>query len=155
MVSWSLILRLFLEHLQRIGIKNGLSGILRGVSLEELGRTIIAVRNSASLDPDTDYQSAKNFALLIKEIQPLITTLSTLDEVTLYGPLGDETISNLFELATHLCGPDGCAFLLGLFVSSIGEGAFSFDATKSLSIEQRKAVIHYLTQHPELYAPTV
>ena len=138
-----------LEHLQKTGIENGLPSILRGISLEELGRTIIAVRNSTSLDTD----ATDRFMLLIKEIQPLIAALSTLDEATLYAPLGDETIGKLFELGTQFCGADGCPFLLGLLASSISESAS--EITKPLSPVQRKAVIHYLAQHPELYAPTV
>ena len=62
-----------------------------------------------------------------------------------------QIIKRIFELGKTYMGEDGCPFILGLFMSAIGDGPALQAFHSSISPAQSKAVIQYLLQHPELY----
>jgi DNA-binding transcriptional MerR regulator len=144
-----------LEYLKLSGARNRLFSPLRGISLEELGHTILNIQN----DPHTD----RHFTILndtqikdfTKELMGLLNTLQQLEPPLLNDQPGADIIHKLFALGAKYMGSDGCPFILGLLVSATGEGSAFHEFSAKISPVHSQAVIRYLTQHPELYTSSL
>ena len=134
-----------LNYLRLTGTKNKLLRSLHGISLEELGETIL------TLQADQSAQDCKQPESFTKELSKLISSLHELDTVQLTGSPGTEIISSIFQLGTKHMGSDGCPFIVGLFMSAIGEGIAIQGLGDKITPAESKAVLHYLIRHPELY----
>lgn len=134
-----------LNYLRTSGTKNRLLSSLHGMSLEELGETIL------TLQADKSASSQKQLHAFTVELSKLISALHQLDVAQLKDSSGAEIISKIFRLSTKHMGVDGCPFILGLFASAIGEGSAMQELRNGITPAEAKAVLQYLIQHPELY----
>ena len=140
-----------LEYLTLAGTKNGVNGSLRGMSLDDLGRTLLALRKEASAD-HASYRIQRGHAeTFAEELAELISELSRVDEALLGTSAGSNTIQKVFELANRHLGVDSAPFILGLFMSTLGGGTIAQGITDNLSPAHGRAVIQYLFDHPEIY----
>ena len=141
-----------LEFLKLSGAKNQLLTSLRGISLEELGETILNIREDQK---DKCFDSALNSSQLeafTKEFIPLLQALQKLDNTSLKSQTGSELIQKIFALGRRYMGNDGCLLILGLFASSIGDRSALQKLSSGISPEHGKAVIQHFIRHPELYS---
>ena len=140
-----------LEYLTLAGTKNGVNGSLRGMSLDELGSTLLAIREAAADQPNREipYGHAEIFA---KEFAKLIAEFAQFDSTALITSAGSEAIRRIFDLSNTSLGEDSSPFILGLFMSVLGEGSIAQGITEMLTPAHGRAVIQYMIAHPETYA---
>ena len=134
-----------LDYLRRTGTKNKLLRSLHGISLEELGETIL------TLQADQSTPGCKQLQTFTKELSKLISSLHELDTAQLTGSPGTEIINSIFQLGKKHMGSDGCPFVVGLFLSAIGDGTAIQGLWNEITPSESKAVLQYLIRHPELY----
>ena len=144
-----------LEYLKLTGVKNRLLSPLRGISLDELGQTILNIRNTSQTDRHFTNLSETQIKAFSKELLSLFDALQRLDASQLNEQPGSEIINKIFDLGAKYMGANGCPFVLGLLVSSTGEGSAFHELNTKISPAHSKAIIRYLTQHPELYTSSL
>ena len=138
-----------LEYLKMSGVKNGLISMLKGISLEVLGQTLLTIRAESVEDPlQIDDLDPEKF---LREFSDLLAELKGLDETSLTGQQGEQIIGKMFDLGKRSMGSIGCAFVLGLFVCAAGEGSVVREIGENISVDLGKEVIRYTIKHPELY----
>ena len=140
-----------LEYLKLTGVKNRLLSPLRGISLEELGQTIMTIRDTPQTDRHFTTLSQTQIDTFSRELTSLFDALQRLDLSQINDQPGTKIIHKIFDLGAKYMGSDGCPFILGLLVSTIGEGSAFLKLNGKVSPAHSKAIIRYLTQHPELY----
>ena len=140
-----------LEYLKLTGAKNRLLSPLRGISLDELGQTILNIRNNSQTDRHFTSLSDAQINTFSTELLSLFDALQRLAPSQLFEHPGTKIIHNIFDLGTKYLGTDGCPFILGLLISATGEGSAFHELYAKISPVHSKAIIRYLTQHPELY----
>lgn len=136
-----------LEYLKLSGTRNRLLSSLHGISLEELGETLLRLKT----DQRTTTSDAKKLEGFAKELSKLISALHNLDESQLSSSIGAGIINSIFHLSKKHMGTDGCPFIVGLFASAIGGSIPLEELREGISPAEGKAVINYLAQHPEVY----
>ena len=141
-----------LEYLKLSGVKNRLLSPLRGISLEELGQTILNIQDKVKTDCFTVMLNGTQTEAFSTELLKLLRELQELDQASLNGQPGSQIIKKIFALGATYMGEDGCPFILGLFLSAIGGGTAFHELHGTVSPAHSKAVIQYLIQHPELYS---
>lgn len=119
-----------LEYLTLTGTKNGMTGALRGLPLEELGRILLAVGQAQLRDQVTE------------PVTVMIRTLSRLDERET-----EEAVRRIFEQREAPLKPEEISFLLGLLVSVLGDGSAARELAQGLTPERAKVVLRYLLDH--------
>ena len=134
-----------LNYLKIAGTKNRLLSSLHGITLEELGETILTLQAEKSAPVNKESQ------VFTKELLKLIGSLHELDATQLTDQQGSDIISKIFHLSIEFMGSDGCPFVIGLFTSAIGDGTAMKELCDGITPTEGKAVLHYITQHPELY----
>ena len=144
-----------LEYLKLTGVKNRLLSPLRGISLDELGQTILNIRDVSQTDRHFTNLSETQIKAFSKELLNLLSALQQLDPSLLNDQPGTEIIHKIFDLGAKYMGADGCPFVLGLLVSSTGDGSAFHELNSKISPAHSKAIIRYLTQHPELYTSSL
>ena len=144
-----------LEYLKLTGLKNRLLSPLRGISLDELGQTILNIRDTPQTDRNFTNLSEAQIKAFSKELLGLFDTLQQLDPSQLNDQPGIEIIHKIFDLGAKYMGTDGCPFILGLLVSATGEGSTLHKFSTKISPVHSKAIIRYLTQHPEIYTSSL
>ena len=140
-----------LEYLKLTGTKNRLLTPLRGMSLKELGETILTLRKTAHADlgyPNLSKNKAEAFA---KEFERLIGELPELETSELDTKTADRVINQILSTSKAYLGVEGVPFVLGYFVSAIGLGFVTQELRTKITPEQAKTVIRYFVKHPELY----
>lgn len=135
-----------LEYLKMTGLKNGLAGAFCGISLEELGQTVLNLQKIES----SISQKPQELAIFEKELSTLIDELGSLPEAELYAAKGAELMERIFDLGNQYLGASGVPFLAGLFVSTAGEGELASAFHEKITAIQSKAVMQYIVNHPEL-----
>ena len=140
-----------LEYLKLAGVKNRLLSPLRGISLDELGQTILNIRNTSQANRHFTTLSETQIKAFSKELLGVLNALQQLDHSQLNEQPGTEIIHRIFALGAKYMGADGCPFILGLLISATGEGSAFHKLSVKISPVHSKAIIRYLTQHPELY----
>lgn len=143
-----------LEYLVLAGTKNGVSGSLRGISLDELGRTLLAVRNASTEDSSPHRMPDAHAEIFAREFSALIAELSKMNETMLASKSGDMVIQKIFDLSNKYLGSNSAPFLLGLFMSVLGEGSIAKVITDQLTPAHGRAVIQYMIDHPQIYNHT-
>lgn len=63
-------------------------------------------------------------------------------------------IQKVFDLSNKYLGSDSAPFVLGLFMSVLGEGSLAQGITDQLSPAHGRAVIQYMIDHPQIYTHT-
>ena len=144
-----------LEYLKLTGVKNRLLSPLRGISLDELGQTILNIRDASQTDRHFTTLSETQINIFSKELLSLFDTLQRLDPSQLSEHPGTEIIHKIFDLGAKYLGADGCPFILGLLVNSTGECSTFHELNEKISPAHSRAIIRYLTQHPELYTSSL
>ena len=140
-----------LEYLILVGTKNGINGSLRGIPLEDLGRTLLAIQKASAEDctphtiPD---DCATAFA---EEFTVLIDEFSKLSEAMLFSAPGSSVIQKVLDLSSKYLGTDSIPFILGLFMSVLGEGSIAQGITDQLTPAHGRAIIRYIVDHPQTY----
>ena len=140
-----------LEYLTLAGTKNGVNGSLRGMSLDDLGRTLLAIQEAATERPNREFPQdrAETFA---KEFTKLISEFALIEGIALTTSAGTKAIRRIFDLSNKYLGADSSPFILGLFISVLGEGSIAQGITDTLTPAHGRAVIQYMIAHPETYA---
>ena len=142
-----------MEYLILAGTKNGVSGSLRGISIDELGRTLLAVRE-ASAEDSSHALPEEHAAIFAREFSALIAEFAQMDEAMLVSAPGAMVIQKVFDLSNKYLGSDSSPFVLGLFMSVLGEGSIAQGITDQLTPAHARAVIQYMIDHPQIYAHT-
>lgn len=143
-----------LEYLVLAGTKNGVSGSLRGISLDELGRTLLAVRDASTEDSSPHRMPDAHAEIFVREFSALIAEFSKMNETMLASKSGDMVIQKIFDLSNKYLGPNSAPFILGLFMSVLGEGSIAQVITDQLTPAHGRAVIQYMIDHPQIYNHT-
>lgn len=143
-----------LEYLVLAGTKNGVSGSLRGLSLDELGRTLLAIRNASTEDSAPHRMPDAHAEIFAREFSALIAEFSKMDEAMLASESGSIVMQRIFDLSHKYLGSNSAPFLLGLFMSVLGEGSIAQVITDQLTPAHGRAVIRYMIDHPDLYNHT-
>ena len=134
-----------LEYLMRIGTKNGMNSLLRGMSLDDLGRILLALYES-----DTRADLLPHRGSFAHEFKALISAFGGLDDSLTKTGVGDEFVKRIVDLCALYLGADGVPFVLGLFMGALGEGAIAQDLIQKIRPYHARAVIQYIVAHPEL-----
>ena len=140
-----------LEYLILAGTKNGVSGSLRGISIDELGRTLLAVREASAEDCSSHALPKECATIFAREFSALIAEFARMDEAMLVSAPGAMVIQKVFDLSNKYLGSDSSPFVLGLFMSVLGEGSIAQGITDKLSPAHGRAVIQYMIDHPQIY----
>lgn len=143
-----------LEYLILAGTKNGVSGSLRGISIDELGRTLLAVREASAEDCSSHALPEKHAAIFAREFSALIAEFAQMDEAMLVYAPGARVIQKVFDLSNKYLGSDSSPFVLGLFMSVLGEGSIAQGITDQMTPAHARAVIQYMIDHPQIYTHT-
>lgn len=144
-----------LEYLILAGTKNGVSGALRGISLDELGRTLLAVRDASTEDGAPHIMPDEHAEIFAREFSALISEFSQMNESMLASDPGTVVIQKVFDLSNKYLGADSSPFILGLFLSVLGEGTIAQGITDQLTPAHGRAVIQYMIDHPQIYSHTL
>lgn len=143
-----------LEYLILAGTKNGVSRSLRGISIDELGRTLLAVREASAEDGSSHAVTDEHAAIFAREFSSLIAEFAQMDEALLLAAPGAMVIQKVFDLSNKYLGSDSSPFVLGLFMSVLGEGSIAQGITDKLTPSHGRAVIQYMIDHPQIYTHT-
>ena len=143
-----------LEYLVLAGTKNGVSGSLRGLSLDDLGRTLLTIRESSSENPLWYKVSESHATIFAEEFASLIRTFAGLDKTMLTSPNGSMVIQKIIEASNKHLGSNSLPFILGLLMSVLGEGSVAQDVIDCLTPDHGRVIIQYLIDHPEIYRHT-
>lgn len=139
-----------LEYLKLTGTKNRLLSPLRGMSLKELGETILTLRSSVQADAHFPSLTKAQSEAFSKEFLKYALLLQDMDcEANSDSTNG--TIKKIFAVSQKYLGSDGVPFTLGFFVSAIGLGPTPEELQITISPDRARAVICYFVKHPELY----
>ena len=140
-----------LEYLKLSGTRNRLLSSLHGISLEELGETLMRLK----ADQPISTPATKKYETFARELSKLIATLHKLDETQLNSSEGAVLICRIIHLSKKHMGTDGCPFVIGLFASAIGGGIPLQELREGISPAEGKAVMRYFVQHPEVYTASL
>ena len=140
-----------LEYLKLAGTKNRLLSPLRGMSLKELGETILTLQNSTQGTSQFSLLTKSQADVFTKAFLQLTTQLQNVDSTDLSGQEASLIIEKLFAISQKHLGPEGIPFTLGFFISAIGLGPTLKELQANISPERARAVICYFVKHPELY----
>lgn len=143
-----------LEYLILAGTRNGASGSVRGISLDDLGRILLAIREMSGDRMTSSDSYCTDLEAFLQEFQAELTAFSRLDAAQLATPAGTEMIRQILELCTQRIGIDGVPFALGLFMSALGGGSAAQKISDGISNHHARAVIQYIVAHPEIYTPS-
>lgn len=131
-----------LEYLRMTGLRNGLAGAFCGTALEELGQTLLNLRENepAILAP-------RKSAAFEEELSALLDELGKLPEADLGSPEGSALIERIFDCSKRYLGKNSLPFLAGLFVSAAGEGELAMAFHGKITVAQSKAVMRYIDNY--------
>lgn len=142
------------EQLRFVGTKNGIFEMFRHVSLQELGKNLLDLPQSPLGEYWNSCIETQEMDQLGESIGKLLHELSQLDTEMLAADAGLKIIREMFQVAIRHLGLIGYLFILGLFLSAMGEGSMSQDLANDLSIEitenHGKAAVSYLKQEGQL-----
>ena len=141
-----------LEYLILAGTKNGINGALRGMPLDDLGRTLLALRETSAGYNSSHTSSHTRMDAFATEFQSLISDFGNLTTFDLTTSAGAEIIRNICDLSIRFIGIEGIPFVLGLFMSTLGEGSIAQGISSNLTPSHARAVIQYIVDHPEMYS---
>ena len=139
-----------LEYLVLAGTKNGISGSMRGMSLDDLGRSLLSIHDTSSGNHSITNLSDGRADSFSREFAALISELAQTDKTVLQAKSDNPIIQKIFELSNKYLGADSAPFILGLFTSALGEGTVAQGITDQLSPLHARAVIQYMVDHPEI-----
>ena len=140
-----------LECIKLTGTKNRLLSPLRGMSLKELGETILTLRSNSQPYPQFPSLSRSQADTFMQKFSQLASALQNVESSDLNGRAADEIIEKIFSVCREYLGPDGVPFTLGIFASAIGLGPTLQDLQITISPDRARAVICYFVKHPDLY----
>lgn len=133
-----------LEYLKLTGTKNHLLYALGGISLKELGKTILLSGTGKPCEetlPPEDGPKAQKF---INRFQKLVGALQQLPAGELET---DEAIRDILDCSREYFGEMGVAFVLGYYVRDIGWGT---EGERSITLDHLQGLIRYLTRQAEI-----
>jgi len=140
-----------LEYLKLTGTKNRLLSPLRGMSLKELGETILTLQSNVQPDPQFPSLGKSQADVFMQKFSQLAAALQNVESSDLNGRAADEIIEKIFSVCREYLGSDGVPFTLGIFASAIGLGPTLQDLQITISPDRARAVICYFVKHPDLY----
>jgi DNA-binding transcriptional MerR regulator len=138
-----------LEFLILTGTKNGVSGSLKGMSLDALGRTILTLQGIQGEKHALPSECSIHMDAFVKEFQSLVSALAHIDPSNLELPVGEEIIKEILDLCTVHFGADSTAFVLGVFLSILGQGSITQGIHETIGPSHARAVIQYIIDHSE------
>jgi len=140
-----------LEYLKLTGTKNRPMKSLLGMSLEELGETIINVREATSPKQPFSNVNREQVENFIKEFEVQFAAFQKLNPSELEVQAADEIIKEMVAVSIKYLGEEGIPFVLGCCVSSASLDIALQRVWRSLASAHVKCVIRYFVRHPELY----
>lgn len=139
-----------IEYLQKCGTKNGLIAILNNMSIDDLGKPGAETVQSPLEQYVTNVLEEKPMEMFEYALRRLLQELTDLDEESLFWNDGAKVIALMFDIAISYMGMAGYLFILGLFLSVIGDGTIAEEIAETFTPRIRpihgKAVLHYLRQ---------
>ena len=140
-----------LEYLKLTGTKNRLLTPLRGMSLKELGETVLTLRGIGQADSHFPSLTQSQSEAFLREFLQFVLLLQDIDPTQIANQAANGIIEKIFAVSQKYLGPAGVPFTLGFFVSAIGLGPTPEELQITISPDHAKAVICYFVKHPELY----
>lgn len=138
-----------LEQLILIGTKNGLSGALRGICMDDLGRAVLELR-AASTDSRPIFETPAHAETFARELSARLCKLGQIKESSQALAI-EAALRDIFDLGNEYLGAACTPFMLGLFMSVLGNGAAAQELSDALTAEHGRAAIQYMLAHPELF----
>lgn len=121
-----------IEQLRQIGTKNGLLDIFSGISLDDLGRNVLAISESSSLkncwEKTLNENSIDAFNVAAEDLLRKLVQYNDCPEAQ------KEVVKQLFSEAIHNLGFPGYMFTVGLFLATTGEGAMVDELAADLPV---------------------
>ena len=139
-----------LEYLKLTGTKNRLLTPLRGMSLKELGETILTLRKTTQADQGYPNLNKNKVDAFAEEFAKFIGELQKLETAELDTKTADRVIEQILSTSRDYLGAEGAPFVLGYFVSTIGLGSAAQGSDPGITPEQARTVIQYVMRHTEL-----
>ena len=139
-----------LEYLKLTGTKNRLLTPLRGMSLKELGETILTLRKTTQADQGYPNFNKNKVDAFAEEFAKLIGELQKLDTAELDTKAAHRVINQILSTSKKYLGAEGVPFVLGYFASAIGLGSAAQGVDSKITPEQAHAVIRYIIRHADL-----
>ena len=136
-----------LEYLKLTGTKNHLLAALGGMSLKELGKTILLSGNGKPCSETLPAEDSPKTQMFLHRFQKLVGALQQLPTAELETRAGEEAIRDILECSKAYFGEMGVAFVLGYFARDIGRGKGS---ENSITLDHLQGLIRYLTRYPEM-----
>lgn len=137
-----------LEYLILVG-KTGISGSLRGIQLDDLGRILLEIRAASDEAPSAHSISRERAERFAKEFSKLLSELAQIEDIASNSSAGDPVIQKILELSNTYLGADSLPFILGLFMRVLGEGSIAEGITEQLTPAHGRAMIQYMIDHPQ------
>lgn len=138
-----------LEFLKLTGPSHRYAVPVKGMTLEELGETILTLRKTAQADQRYPNLSKNRVDAFAKEFARLVGDLQKLDPAELHTKTADRVIEQILSTSKEYLGAEGVPFVLGYFVSAIGLGSAAQELHTKITPEQVKIVIQHVMQHTE------
>ena len=141
-----------LEHLVLTGAKNGIAGALHGMTLEELGQTLLDAGEEAPASHPWPTLPTEHPEVFAGELTALLARLAQLEAAALQSAEGEALLQSVLDLCSTHLGEDGIPFLFGVFASILGEGTAAHGIIPQLTPAHGWVVIRYLMNHPQMHA---
>lgn len=139
-----------LEELILIGVKNGVGGALRGISMDDLGHAVLEAR-AASTDARLLHSDTPAYAeTFMRKLSARLLALGQIDESS-QALAKEAALQDIFDLGNEYLDTACAPFMLGLFISVLGEGVIAQDLSDCLTSAHGRAAIQYMLAHPELF----
>lgn len=140
-----------LEYLKLTGTKNRSLTPLEGMSLKELGETLLTLRKATQQEHGFPLPGEPQADAFTKEFAEQLGSLRQLDPSKPDTPAADRIIGKLLAVSKKYLGPDGVPFVLGFFASTVGLGSTAQALQHKVTPEQAQAVLRYFATHPGLW----
>lgn len=139
-----------IEYLKLTGSTNKVLTLLKGMSLEELGKAILIHQCDTQAEWPHLSLGESSLDTFINEFIGLVEKLMQLDSAELHTQAGDKIIGQILATATKHLYTDGLPFVLGFFVSATNLRSTTIDPDNHLTTVHTNAVIQYYINHSDL-----
>lgn len=140
-----------IKDLRQIGTKNGLLDLFSGISLEDLGRNSLAFSESALKDCWENAVNEECFETFLSEVEDLLQELARNEG---RANKQKEIVKRLTATSIRNLGFPGYMFIVGLFLTAVGEGETAEEIADNLPIRltptQGKVAMEFLKEDMEM-----
>lgn len=141
-----------LEYLVLAGTNNAVSGAMRGISLDDLGRTLLDIRSASAKNSPPPFETLESAETFATEFAALIEELAQVNEAELTSTVGDGVVSKIFELSNVYLGENSPLFILGLVLGVLHDDSVAHSPAKQLTPAHGRALIQHMIDHPQAFS---